>query len=104
VFDAVPLKLLKPFYDPFFYLKDVLRVISDMKREGVGVEDLKVLLEKQEEVFNAIAQKTNNNKLHQGEMGIEFYVNDNERDWLVFLDINKREEFLQKYGGDYKIE
>ena len=49
-----------------------------------------------EEVFNAIAQKTNNNKLHQGEMGIEFYVNDNERDWLVFLDINKREEFLQK--------
>ena len=58
VFDAVPLKLLKPFYDPFFYLKDVLRVISDMKREGVGVEDLKVLLEKQEEVFRSPARVT----------------------------------------------
>lgn len=99
VFDAVPLKLLKPFYDPFFYLKDVLRVISDMKREGVGVEDLKVLLEKQEEVFNAIPDLYHEKGAHKGKMKGKYVDIKNQREkHKEVADIYKAYgEILKKY-------
>lgn len=41
---------LKPFNNPFYYAGDLLRMINDLKREGIGVEDFSkiVRLEKKE--------------------------------------------------------
>ncbi len=35
---TLPLKRLRPVGDPYCYLKDIIRAISDLKREGVSVE------------------------------------------------------------------
>lgn len=44
ILDTVQLETLKPLNQHYFYLKDILKVISDLKREGVGVEKYRELV------------------------------------------------------------
>lgn len=49
------LKLLKPFGDPLYYLKDILAAIGNLKKEGVVPGDLVNAISKQEKDFENIA-------------------------------------------------
>lgn len=42
------LKLLKPFGEPLYFLKDILQAINDLKKEGIDPEELAVAIKKQE--------------------------------------------------------
>jgi DNA helicase II / ATP-dependent DNA helicase PcrA len=48
------LKLLKPFGDPLFHVKNITSSINQLKQEGVSVEDLDKAIKKSEEDFGRI--------------------------------------------------
>lgn len=50
---VVQLKLrkLQPIGDPYFYIRDVIKAISDIKREGVDVVQFKALVEDEQKLF-----------------------------------------------------
>src|SRR3989339_14219 len=52
--DSLKLKLLKPFGDPLYYLKDILSCINDLKKEGVTPSKLHEAIEKQKQDFDGI--------------------------------------------------
>lgn len=71
----LPLEALKPLNTPYFYVKEILRAISELKREGVTVEDFKRLVqdsfddsaipEKKTEKLQFEKQKAKNEELAQ---------------------------------------
>ncbi len=54
IVNSLNLKLLRPFGDPLYYLKDILSLINDLKKEGVSFEKLKKAIEKQKADFENI--------------------------------------------------
>lgn len=46
------LKKLQPIGDPYFYIRDSIKAISDIKREGVTVEQFTALVEKEQKLFS----------------------------------------------------
>jgi len=61
-------ELLKPLGDPLFYLKHVSGVIQDIKREGLGPEEFKMLLDKQVENFESIEDLRHSQGKREGDM------------------------------------
>ncbi len=59
----LPLEVLKPLNHTFFYLKDILKAISDLKREGVSTERFVTLVEKSTE-------ETEKNKTKHKELSV----------------------------------
>src|SRR3989344_1692780 len=53
--EQLDLKLLRPFGDPIYYLKDILAAINDLKKEGVIVEKLTDSIKSQKKDFEKIA-------------------------------------------------
>ena len=49
------LKILRPFGEPFFYVKEILNAISNLKREAVGINEFNEILKKQQSDFNNIS-------------------------------------------------
>lgn len=44
IFDELPLEHIKPLNTPYFYVKDVIGSISDLKREGVNVTEYRQMV------------------------------------------------------------
>src|SRR5258708_1858416 len=53
IIENTDLELLKPYGDPFFYVRPVLGEIRKLKRENVSVKEFEKGIEKQEEDFEA---------------------------------------------------
>lgn len=53
ILDKLELEYIKPFNSKYYYLRPALRAISDLKREGVSVEDLQKLIDDEEKNFEA---------------------------------------------------
>jgi len=51
VIDDVDLKSLKPLNTPYFYLKDIVKSISNLKREGVAVAEFVEIVEAEKSLF-----------------------------------------------------
>lgn len=84
--DSLNLKLLRPFGDPLYYLRDILGAINDLKKEGVTPEKLRDSIKKQKEDFVKIDDLYHEKGKFKGEMKgkyVEFKK-----------DIEKVEEFL----------
>lgn len=52
---SLDLKILKPFGEPLYFLKDILQSINDLKKEGITPERLKEAIKKQEADFVKIS-------------------------------------------------
>lgn len=63
-----PFKLLKSFGDPFFYVKDIISAINELKREGISVEDFNSLIEESVDEFKNIPDLIHQTGPHKGKM------------------------------------
>lgn len=68
VIETAEIKDLRPFGDPQFYVKPVLRAISELKREGVRPESFEGLISKEEESFSKIDDLFYESGPHKGKM------------------------------------
>jgi len=92
--ETLPLKLLRPFGDPLYYLRDILSAINDLKKEGVSPEKLEVAIKKQLEDFDTIEDLTHEKGPYKGQMKGKYQD--------LQKQIEKTTEFLQVYIGYQK--
>lgn len=112
------LDVLKPINRPLFYIKDALRAISDLKREGVTVAEFKKILEKDFGTFPEDIKKTELLKLqkqYQKNLELAQIYEEYEKrlrdslryDFddmiaLVVAAFEQNEEFLQLYQEQFQ--
>lgn len=72
IVESTELELLKPYGDPFFYVRPVLSEIRNLKREAIGTEDFSVMIKKQEREFEEIPDKVHVKGAHKGKTKGEF--------------------------------
>ncbi len=114
IIDDQPFQFIKPINSPSFYVKDCIRTIQDLKREGVSPDDFRKLIEKQSESLESDeftpAQKKNeersvekNRELLQVYMLYQKALQDRGRydyeDMITFVcdAFSKHETLLQTY-------
>lgn len=59
------LEALKPLNRPLFYIREVMKSISDLKRENIGVEEFRQIVEIEAEQLEEDLKKTTRNKLEK---------------------------------------
>ena len=92
--ETLNLKLLRPFGDPLYYLKDILGAINDLKKEGVFPKKLRDGIENQKKDFEKIDDLYHGKGKYKGEMKGK-YVD-------IKKDIEKLEEFLLVFDSYQK--
>ena len=85
------LKILKPFNDPFNYLYDIKRAISDLKRESWNPEDFAAFVEDEEKGFETIEDLYHDKGPYKGKMKGKYQEAKKE--------IEKRKELAEIYKG-----
>lgn len=89
------LKLLRPFGEPLYYLRDILSSINDLKKEGVGPDNLEIGIGKQKKDFDTIQDLYHEKGAYKGTMKGKYQE--------LKKDIEKEEEFLlmfKAYQGE----
>lgn len=66
--EELPLKALKPFGEPMYYLKPVLSAINELKREGVTPEQFAEAIKKEKKDFEKIDDLYYESGAHKGKM------------------------------------
>lgn len=89
IIKSTNLKLLKPWGEPLFYVRDSLQAINDLKKESVTPEGLKIAIVKKRENFDAIEDLYHDKGKYKGEMKGKY------QDELK--SIEKLEEFVKIY-------
>ncbi|MBX4190371.1 UvrD-helicase domain-containing protein, partial [Candidatus Parcubacteria bacterium] len=62
------LKDLKPFGDPFYYVRSILGAINDLKREGITPQQFKELVIKEAAQFETMDDRYHEKGAHKGKM------------------------------------
>ena len=70
--EDVHIRLLKPYGDPFFYVRPILSEIRGLKREAVDVEAFIKSVAKQNADFDAEPEKVHTKGAHKGKIKGEF--------------------------------
>ncbi|MBI2577273.1 MAG: ATP-dependent helicase [Candidatus Wildermuthbacteria bacterium] len=60
--------LLRPFGSPLYYVYPLLKIVSDLKREGIAKEAFEKMVQRQEEQFQANDELFYANGIRQGEL------------------------------------
>jgi DNA helicase-2/ATP-dependent DNA helicase PcrA len=68
IIEGTDLKILRPWGDTFFYVKDILSAIGDLKKEGISPEKLSEVLKIQREDFKNIPDLYHEKGKFKGEM------------------------------------
>ena len=68
IIDSIHLEFLKPFSEPYFYLTDVRRSISQLKKEGIGPEEYERQIKKQTQEFTDSEDLYYDSGRYQGKM------------------------------------
>jgi DNA helicase II / ATP-dependent DNA helicase PcrA len=76
------LEALKPLNRPLFYLKDIMRSISDLKRENISIEEFGEMIEAEAKQLEDDLKKTARNKL-------EKKINKNKELTLIYSEYQK---------------
>lgn len=92
--NTLQLKLLRPFGEPFFYLRDILSAINDLKKEAITPEKLEEAIKKQKEDFDSIEDLFHEKGAHKGVMKGKYQE--------LKKDIEKEEEFLMIFKSYQK--
>ncbi|MBU1031488.1 ATP-dependent helicase [Patescibacteria group bacterium] len=88
------LLVLKPFGEPFYFLKDILQSINDLKKEGITPDRLKEAIGKQEDYFTKIKDLYHEKGKYRGEMKGQYQT--------LKKDTEKTKEFLQVFENYQK--
>ncbi len=83
--ESITLKVLRPYGDPLYYLKDILSAINDLKKEGITSEKLVKAINKQKADFDLIEDLYHEKGRYKGEMKGKYQD--------LKKDIEKSEEF-----------
>lgn len=89
IIESTNLKILRPWGDTFFYVKDILSAIGDLKKEGISPEKLSEVLKVQREDFKNIPDLYHEKGRYKGEMKGK-YADE-------IKNMNKLEEFIRVY-------
>lgn len=87
--NTMELKMLRPFGEPFFYLRDILSAINDLKKEGVTPEKLEDAINRQKKDFEMVEDLYHEKGVHKGVMKGKYQD--------LKKDIEKMEEFLKMF-------
>lgn len=66
--EELPLKELRPFGDPLYYVRPILSSINDLKREGVSPDDFKAIVANELTAFDNIDDLYHEKGAHKGKM------------------------------------
>lgn len=92
VIDTVPLKLLRPFGETYFYLREAQQMIGHLKREGIGPEQFGAIMQKEQKDFSAVSDLYYDSGRYQGKMKGKY------ADWKKQIDKNlELAKIYQKY-------
>lgn len=86
---SLTLKILKPFGEPFYFLKDILQLISDLKKEGITPDRLEKAIKKQEEDFKNTFDLYHEKGKYKGMMKGSYQT--------LLKEIEKAKEFLKVF-------
>lgn len=89
IFDTHSFSHIKPFGKPHHYVKDALGSFSELKREGVSPEELKILIDQERLVFESTPNKES--KISKGKLKTEFQKK--------LKNIEKNNEILTAYSA-----
>ena len=84
--NTLDLKLLKPFGEPLYYMKDILAAINDLKKEDIAPPTLEDAIKKQELDFGNISDLYHEKGKYKGEIKGKYQD--------LKKDIEKLEEFF----------
>lgn len=90
------LESLKPLNSPLFYIKEVMKSISDLKRENISVEEFREIVEVEAEQLEEDLKKTARNKL-------EKKINKNRDLHLIYDHYQKKLREKLRYDFDDMI-
>ncbi|OHA58459.1 MAG: hypothetical protein A2571_01625 [Candidatus Vogelbacteria bacterium RIFOXYD1_FULL_44_32] len=68
IIDSLPLKLLRPYGDPTFYVRSVVGSIGDLKREGVSVAEYKNICRKADREYADISDLRHEKGAYKGKI------------------------------------
>jgi DNA helicase II / ATP-dependent DNA helicase PcrA len=83
IITSLPLKEIKPFGDPAYYVRDILSAVSKLKREAVTPDDFTKIIKRELEEFEKIPDLYHEKGAWKGKMKGEY------RDLLKRLEKNK---------------
>lgn len=86
-----PLKLLKPYGDPTYYVRPALSVITNLKRENISPSDFDVLVQTQATDFEQIPDKYHEKGAHKGKIK------------GVYADLLKQIEKNKEFSHIYRL-
>ncbi|MFH0804201.1 MAG: ATP-dependent DNA helicase [Candidatus Zambryskibacteria bacterium] len=64
----LPLDLLRPWGEPLHYIRDILKKIEELKREGLSPEEFVQILEKEEKIFKSREDLHHEKGAYRGKM------------------------------------
>lgn len=68
IIDATFLKALKPFGDKYYYLKEILKAVNELKQQGISPEKFYALIKEEKEKFKSIEDLYYESGPHKGKM------------------------------------
>ena len=86
------LNVLKTFGDPTYYIRDISKAISDLKREGISPEEFKIIVDKQRKVFDLRDDIYHDKGAYRGKMKSEA-----EKEQKYILKNSDLVEIYEKY-------
>lgn len=89
IVDALPLKELKPFGDPMYYLRAILSNINKLKQEGISADAFEDVIKKERIAFDGNEEKFHTKGVHAGKMKGEFQREEKQ--------LKKNEELITVY-------
>ena len=105
VITTLPLTLLRPHGDGLYYVHSISRVIGDLKRDGVDVDEFVRRVENQEKEFLGIEDLYHTKGVHEGKMKSEYKtlqksIEKNKELGLIYVQYEKilREERRYDYN------
>ncbi|MEA2056723.1 MAG: ATP-dependent DNA helicase [Patescibacteria group bacterium] len=68
--DATKLEKLKPLNAPYFYVRDIVKSISDLKREGVDLDDFEKIIKAEQKEFEQTEAEMKKGERHKKKKNI----------------------------------
>ncbi len=68
IIDSLPLSSLRPFGDPYFYLRPVMGALNVVKREGRSPQEFRALVEEERTAFETIEDLYYESGVHEGKL------------------------------------
>lgn len=102
------LKLLKPFGDPLYYLRSVIKSIGTLKKENISPKRFAELIKKRKKEFYAASDLYHDSGVYEGKMKgkylpVEKQLEKNEELALIYQAYEKRLAELKVYDYDDMI-